>query len=87
MSESYTDNMNMGERVRVDVRNYLSELSTSNNSNQSDNTIMQIILRKYGFNKAVVIYGIVYLEGKGTRSAPPTSINAVAKMVLKMVES
>ena len=77
---TYTDN-------KLDVIDFLSELSNSNTSNQEQNAIMEILLRRLDFNKAVVIYGVVYLEGRGTRSAPPTSINAVAKMVLKMVES
>ena len=77
---TYTDN-------KLDVIDFLSELSNSNTSNQEQNAIMEILLRRLDFNKAVVIYGIVYLEGKGTRSAPPTSINSVAKMVLKMVKA
>ena len=77
---TYTDN-------KLDVIDFLSELSNSNSSNQEQNAIMQILLRRLDFNKAVVIYGVVYLEGKGTRSAPPTSINAIAKMILKMVKA
>ena len=77
---TYTDN-------KLDVIDFLSELSNSDTSNQEQNDIMQILLRRLDFNKAVVIYGIVYLEGKGTRSAPPTSINAIAKMILKMVKA
>ena len=77
---TYTDN-------KLDVIDFLSELSNSNSSNQEQNAIMEILLRRLDFNKAVVIYGIVYLEGKGTRSAPPTSINAIAKMILKMVKA
>ena len=77
---TYTDN-------KLDVIDFLSELSNSDTSNQEQNDIMQILSRRLDFNKAVVIYGIVYLEGKGTRSAPPTSINAIAKMILKMVKA
>ena len=65
---------------------FLSELSNSNSSDQEQNAIMEILLRRLDFHRAIVVYGIVYLEGKGTRSAPPTSINAIAKMVLKMVK-
>ena len=77
---TYTDN-------KLDVIDFLSELSNSNTSNEGQNAIMQRLLRQLDFNNAIVIYGVVYLEGRGTRSAPPTSINAIAKMVLKMVES
>ena len=77
---TYTDN-------KLDVIDFLSELSNSDSSNQEQNDIMQILLRRLDFNKAVVIYGIVYLEGKGTIGSPPTSINAIAKMILKMVKA
>lgn len=43
---------------------------------------MQIILRRIGFPKAIVVLGIVYLEGKGTIEAPPTIIHTIAKMIL-----
>ena len=49
---TYTDN-------KLDVIDFLSELSNSNTSNQEQNDIMQILLRRLDFNKAVVIYGIV----------------------------
>ena len=84
---TYTDNKLAALLSKWDVIDFLSELSNSNTSNQEQNDIMQILLRRLDFNKAVVIYGIVYLEGKGTRSAPPTSINAIAKMILKMVKA
>ena len=72
---------------KLDVIDFLSELSTSNTSNQEQNALMEILLRRLDFHRAIVIYGVVYLEGRGTRTAPPTSINAVAKMVLKMVKA
>jgi len=72
---------------KLDVIDFLSELSNSNSSNQEQNAIMEILLRRLDFHRAIVLYGVVYLEGRGTRSAPPTSINAIAKMVLKMVKA
>ena len=69
----------------VKLVNFLSDLSNKNTSDQSDNDIMQRILRRLEFHRAFVIYGVVYLEGRGTRSAPPTSIHAIAKMILKML--
>ena len=66
---------------------FLSELSNSNSSNQEQNAIMEILLRRLDFHRAIVLYGVVYLEGKGTIGSPPTSINSVARMVLKMVKA
>jgi len=77
---TYTDN-------KLDVIDFLSELSNSNTSNQEQNAIMEILLRRLDFNNAIVLYGVVYLEGRGTRTAPPTSINSVARMVLKLVKA
>ena len=77
---TYTDN-------KLDVIDFLSELSNSNTSNQEQNALMEILLRRLDFNRAIVVYGIVYLEGKGTIGSPPTSINSVARMVLKMVKA
>ena len=71
----------------AELVSFLSELSNGNTSNQEQNAIMEILLRRLNFNRAIVIYGIVYLEGKGTIRSPPTSINSVAKMVLKMVKA
>ena len=75
---TYTDN-------KLDVIDFLSELSNSNSSDQEQNAIMEILLRRLDFHRAIVVYGIVYLEGKGTIGSPPTSINSVAKMVLKIL--
>ena len=69
----------------VPLIDFLSELSNSNSSDQEQNAIMQILLRRLDFHRAIVVYGIVYLEGKGTIGSPPTSINSVAKMVLKIL--
>ena len=77
----------MTDNNLVPLIDFLSELSNSDTSNESQNAIMQRLLRRLDFNNAIVIYGVVYLEGRGTRSAPPTSINAIAKMVLKMVKA
>ena len=80
------DGFRMVDNNLVPLIDFLSELSNSDTSNESQNAIMQRLLRQLDFNNAIVIYGVVYLEGRGTRSAPPTSINAIAKMILKMVK-
>lgn len=81
------DGFRMTDNNLVPLIDFLSELSNSDTSNESQNAIMQRLLRQLDFNNAIVVYGVVYLEGRGTRSAPPTSINAIAKMVLKMVKA
>ena len=65
----------------------LERLSKSESSSEMDSKIMQALLRQTGlYPNAVVVYGIVYLDGKGTIQNPPTSIHAVAKQILKAVE-
>jgi hypothetical protein len=65
------------------VQEWLQDLSTSNTSTEQDSAKMQAVLRKVGFPSAVVVMGIVYLEGKGTMDCPPTSIHSIAKMLVK----
>lgn len=66
------------------VKEWLEEIAASNESGEKDATMMQNLLHRFGFANAIVIYGIVYLEGKGTVDAPPTSIHSIAKMLLKI---
>ncbi len=68
------------------AKEFLEELASKSSCSDEDNEIMQLLLRKMGFDKAVVTLGIVYLEGKGTIDAPPQSINTVAKAVLLKAE-
>jgi hypothetical protein len=63
----------------------LERLSNFNQSSEQDGRIMQAVLKQAGFPNAVVVGGVVYLEGHGTINAPPTSIHAVAKSLLKAV--
>ena len=67
------------------IREWLTELSGTTQSSESDSKIMENLLRKINFPKAIVTMGIVYLEGKGTIDAPPTDIHSMAKMLLKSV--
>lgn len=65
----------------------LERLSTSSTSSEMDSKIMQAVLRQTGlYPNAVVVMGVVYLDGHGTMQNPPQSIHSVAKMILKAVE-
>lgn len=64
------------------VKQWLEQLANSDTSTDTDSKKMANLLHRVGFSRAVVIYGIVYLEGKGTLDAPPASINSIAKMLL-----
>ena len=65
------------------VRQWLQTLAGCTHSGDTDSTKMTNLLHRVGFPKAVVVMGVVYLEGKGTMDAPPTSIHSVAKMLLE----
>jgi len=65
------------------VKEWLEHLANSDASEDKDSRMMQNLLRKIGFPNAVVVLGIVYVEGKGTIEAPPMSIHSMAKIVLK----
>ncbi len=64
----------------------IKELSEKNSSTENDSMVIQYVLRKMGFNNAIVTCGIVYLEGHGTINSPPTDINTIAKTLLKGLE-
>lgn len=65
----------------------LERLSKSDTSSEQDSKIMQAVLRQTGlYPNAVVVMGVVYLDGHGTMQNPPQSIHSVAKMILKAVE-
>lgn len=65
------------------VKQWLEELANSNTSMDIDSIKMANLLHRVGFARAVVVCGIVYLEGKGTLDAPPTSLHSIARMLLK----
>jgi hypothetical protein len=60
------------------VKEWLEDVAKTNQSSESDSRKMQNLLHRVGFNKAVVVYGIVYPEGKGR----PVSIHSMAKEIL-----
>ena len=65
------------------VKQWLEELAGSNQGSDQDSIKMTNLLHRVGFEQAVFTCGIVYLEGRGTLEAPPTSINHMAKMLLR----
>lgn len=70
----------------VTVKDWLEDLANRTQSGDEDSTKMQNFLRHIGFGRAVVVLGIVYLEGKGTLEAPPASIHSIARMILNTQE-
>jgi hypothetical protein len=67
------------------VIDWITALASASTSSEIDSKKMQNVLRLVGFPSAIVVFGIVYLEGKGTLEAPPMSIHAVASMLLKTI--
>ena len=64
------------------IGEWLENLATSDSSTEEDARALQRALRKVGFGRAVVVYGVAYLDGKGTLANPPRSIHAVANSLL-----
>ena len=69
------------------IGEWLGNLQDSDSSSEEDSQVMQKVLRtKLGFRNAVVIYGVVYLDGQGTMANPPMSIQAMAKSLLSAMK-
>ncbi len=64
------------------IPEFLKYIADKNTSNEIEGHIMQAILKRVGFDKAIVTCGIVYLEGRGTLQSPPTSIHTIAKALI-----
>jgi len=58
---------------------WLDRLANSTSSSEDDSAIMQGLLRKLNFPRAVVTLGVVYVEGRGR----PTSIHQMAEALLE----
>ena len=67
--------------TKVD-KDWLASLAASNSSSDEDSAMMQWFLREIDFPKAVVVLGVVYMEGRGTIESRPESIHDVAKALL-----
>ena len=68
------------------VKEWMERLAVTNECDDEDERMMLVVLRKLGFPNARVVYGIVYLEGKGTLDAPPADIHTTARMILATAE-
>jgi len=64
----------------------IKTLANKNTSSQIEDKMLEVTLQKIGFPKAKTICGIVYLEGKGTLTCPPISVNSMAKHLVKNLE-
>lgn len=64
------------------IGQWLEGLVGGNTSTEQDDIKMTNLLHRVGFGGAVCTCGIVYLEGRGTLEAPPTSIQSIAKMLV-----
>jgi len=64
------------------IGQWLDKLATSQESQEKDNSMMEHLLHKVGFQEAKCIYGIVYLDGRRTIEAPPMSIHTMAGMLI-----
>ncbi len=68
------------------VLEFLKRLSKTTVSSDTDSSMMESLLHKLDFPRAVVVIGTVYIEGKGTLFSPPYDIHECAKMLLKLIE-
>lgn len=67
-------------------RELVHRLAITDTSNQQDSFNLGVILRRLGFPNAIVISGIVYLEGHGTLDCPPTDIHSIARAIQVSLE-
>jgi len=65
------------------VREWLEGVANTDTSMEEDSVKMENLLHRLNFPAARVVVGIVYLDGKGTLEAPPTSIHSIAEMLLR----
>lgn len=64
------------------IKQYLQELNLRQSSNEKDEKVIRGILKFLGFDKVIITYGVVYLDGVGTIENPPMSIQQIAKFIL-----
>jgi hypothetical protein len=68
------------------IKECLERIAKNEIVKETDEVFIRNVLYNLGFNKAVIVCGIVYLEGHGTIKAPPTSIQQIAQSILRMIE-
>ena len=61
---------------------WLGSLAEGTSSTELDDARIQALLRKIGFPRAVVVYGVVYEQGRGR----PNSIQSVARWIKEAQE-
>jgi hypothetical protein len=61
------------------ILDWCKGIAESTSTTEQDGSAMQNLLRGVGFPSAKVTLGIVYLDGRGTMSNPPCSLQAIAK--------
>jgi len=66
----------------VTIKEWIENLSSSVCSTELDSEKMQNLLRRLDFPKAIVLSGVVYVDGHGR----PESIHSVARMLKKAIE-
>mgnify|MGYP003137540737 CR=1 FL=1 len=64
------------------IGEWIAELANSSESTEEDSIVMQNYLRRSGYGKARVVYGVVYLTGYGY----PMSIHTMAKAIAEDFE-
>jgi len=68
------------------IGEWLDQLANATQSTEEDSRVLQKALRMSGFNRAVVVHGVAYLDGQGTIANPPRSIHTVAKSLLNALK-
>jgi len=68
------------------VRAWLEHLAGTNTSTTEDAERMTYLLRRIGFQKAMVTCGIVYTAGHGTPESPPLDIHTMAEGLVKVAQ-
>lgn len=67
------------------LHEFLTDIIKGDIITDKQDKIMEYFLREIGYKSALVITGVVYLEGKGSMSSPPIVIQAVAEKLLNSV--
>ena len=76
----------MTTATKQTVQEWLQELANGDTSTDADERKMNNLLKSLHFDNAIVVYGIVYLDGQGTIQNPPMAIQQMAKHLLDAME-
>lgn len=75
----------MGVYKMITIKDRIEQISNNAVSTDEDSNFIMFVLHRLGFNNALVTCGVVYIEGHGTIENPPTSIQNIASMILKLL--